>query len=58
MEDKNLIDLDIHDLTCFITGIMVHPSADNEYVELIKLLCERYGLKFLGQSRIYDFSIL
>ena len=53
--ESGLLPVSIPDLRAFIDGVMVHPSADQEYVEVIELLCDHFSLPFLGKSRVYDF---
>ena len=43
-------------ITClnkYISGVKVHPMAEEWYVELIKGLCEEHNIKFEGQSNLY-----
>lgn len=53
--ESGLLPVSIPDLRAFIDGVMVHPSADQEYVEVIELLCDHFSLPFFGKSRVYDF---
>lgn len=53
---KDRVSLVIPDLTSFIEGVMVHPLANDSRVETVKILCEYYGIPFLGQSQIYKIS--
>lgn len=39
-----------------IKGVMVHPLATEDYTDLIKKICEKFNLEFLGKSTIYDFD--
>lgn len=48
----------IPDLSAFITGVMVHPLADPDHVELVKKICETYDICFEGQSEVYKFKPL
>lgn len=43
-------------LSDFITGVMVHPLADESYVSLIEKICKDYHLPFEGKSKIYEFD--
>ena len=45
--------LPIKYLNKYISGVKVHPMAEEWYVELIKGLCEEYSIKFEGQSNLY-----
>jgi len=58
MEDSAEIDLEKEDLMPkdIIEDIMVHPFADDHYVEEVKKYCSKYNLKFLGKSKLYDFE--
>lgn len=38
----------------FITGVMVHPLATDEYSKMIGTLCSDFSLQYLGKSRVYD----
>ena len=40
-------------LNKYISGVKVHPMAEEWYVELIKTLCEGKNIKFDGQSNLY-----
>ena len=44
---------DVEDLKSYITGVRVHPQAQDWYVELVKKICESYGLAFEGKSDLY-----
>ncbi len=48
MRDKHITD--------FIEGVMVHPNAEDWYVNIIKELCEVHKLNFEGQSQIYKLK--
>lgn len=41
-----------------ISGVMIHPAADDYYVELVRRICDQLGLKYYGKSEIYDFQTL
>lgn len=43
----------IKDLSKYILGVKVNPFAEDWYVALIENLCEEYGLKFYGRSKLY-----
>lgn len=45
--------LPIKYLNKYISGVKVHPMAEEWYVELIKGLCEEHNIKFEGQSNLY-----
>lgn len=58
LEDKTeymLLMGDEH-ITDFIEGVMVHPNAEDWYVNIIKELCEVHKLNFEGQSQIYKLK--
>ncbi|RGO24703.1 DUF2971 domain-containing protein [Dorea sp. OM02-2LB] len=40
-------------LNKYISGVRVHPMAEEWYVELIKTLCEEKKIKFDGKSNLY-----
>lgn len=40
-------------LNKYISGVKVHPMAEEWYVELIKTLCDEKKIKFDGQSNLY-----
>ena len=46
----------IEDLSTFIKGVMVHPLATESYDGLVKRMCEKFNLKYLGKSKIYSFD--
>lgn len=46
----------IPNLSTFITGVMAHPLADKDHVELVKKICETYDINFEGQSEVYQFK--
>lgn len=37
-----------------IENVMVSPFAPDWYVDLVEMLCDRYGIKSLGKSRLYQ----
>ncbi len=45
-------------LSDFISGVMVHPLADERYTLLIRKMCREFGLVFLGRSRIYEMKTI
>ncbi len=45
------------DLSKLIKSVMVHPLASDEYVTLIKFLCDMFHIPFEGRSKIYTFKI-
>lgn len=51
------LDIDLHQsigcLNKYISGVKVHPMAEEWYVELIKTLCDEKKIKFDGQSNLY-----
>lgn len=52
---KKLLSIPIPDLSTFIEGVLVHPSAESSYVSLIALVCSQFKLNFWGKSSIYKF---
>lgn len=46
--------VDIPDINQYIKSVMVHPQADQWIVELVKRVCARVGLNYVGQSHMYD----
>lgn len=40
----------------FIESVLVHPSADIRYVNLVEEYCRANGITFLGQSELYKFK--
>lgn len=57
-EDDEIFTCKIPSLPEFIDGVMVHPLANDSYVSMIKLLCEQFGLVFMGKSTIYDIDTI
>ena len=39
-----------------IDDVMVHPLASNYYVKIVEKYCNRFDLKFLGKSKLYEFK--
>ncbi len=56
--EEGIIYRDIPSLSDFICEVLVHPLADDEYVEVIKLLCEHFNICCAGRSTIYIFQSL
>lgn len=54
--EKELFRVPIPQLSDFIEGVLVHPRSDEVYVEKIKLICEAYNIRFLGQSKLFEFK--
>lgn len=50
---KPAIDIPIPDINEFIKGVMVHPFADDWYVDIVKSVCDKYNLSFDGKSELY-----
>lgn len=53
---KERIYLRINDLSEFITGVMVHPLAEDSLVQEVRQLCDKYELVFQGKSEIYKYK--
>jgi hypothetical protein len=45
--------VDIPDLSKYICNVRVNPFAEDWYVELVKKLCDEYGINFGGKSKLY-----
>lgn len=54
---KKKLDVDLYQsivcLNKYISGVRVHPMAEEWYVDLIKTLCEDKKIKFDGKSNLY-----
>ena len=42
------------DLTKYVKSVMVHPQAEKWIVDLVKVICEKNNLNFLGKSKMYE----
>ena len=50
-QDKDSrIRVPIDNLSAFLTDVIVHPKADNEYVSAVRDLCAKYNIKFLERD--------
>lgn len=47
---------DAGDISDFLEGVMVHPSAPEWYVNIVQDICLRNGICFDGQSQIYKLK--
>ena len=45
--------IDAPDASEFIDGVMIHPSAPDRYISIIKDICNLMKIKFGGKSQIY-----
>jgi hypothetical protein len=45
--------VDIPDLSKYICKVRVNPFAEDWYVDLVKKLCDEYGINFGGKSKLY-----
>lgn len=52
--DKRKLKYPVDDISIFITGVMVHPLATDEYTKMIGTLCNGFSLHFLGKSKVYE----
>ena len=52
-ERRRQVELDVLDMSKYITGVRVHPLAEEWYVKLIEKICSRHGLRFNGKSDLY-----
>ena len=50
---KPTIDIPIPNINEFIKGVMVHPFANDWYVDIVKSVCDRFNLPFDGKSELY-----
>ena len=48
------INLDDTEISEYIKGVMVHPQAEDWIVNLVRTICERKKISFLGKSQLYD----
>lgn len=55
-ECKPSIDIMIPNITEFVKGVMVHPFADDWYVDIVKSVCDKFNLPFDGKSELYKFE--
>lgn len=53
---NGIVYLPIEDISNFVERVMVHPLADDGYVDLIKKICQHFGIQFWGRSKIYEFK--
>ena len=53
---QGIVYLPIEDISDFVERVMVHPLADDGYVNLIKKMCNHFGIQFWGRSKIYEFK--
>lgn len=51
--NHNIMIQAIDDLNEFVDGIMVHPLAEQWYVDIVEEICSFKKIKFDGQSQIY-----
>lgn len=54
--DKEYSSYLIPSIKDFVDGVIVHPLADESYVEAIKVICDHFEIPFLGKSKIYDLT--
>ena len=54
---REAVDLDIPDIKEFIKGVMVCPSAEDRHVQLVKEVCDHFGINFQNKSDLYSFKI-
>lgn len=47
------IKMDIFDLSGYIKGVKVHPQAKKWYVDLVRDVCDKTEISFLGKSKLY-----
>ena len=47
---------DAGDISSFLEGVMVHPSAPEWYVNIVQDICFKNSLHFDGQSKIYKLK--
>ena len=47
---------DSGDLSEFLEGVMVHPLAQQWYVDIVRDICQSKNIKFDGQSTIYKLK--
>ena len=50
---ENRVLLDIPCLEELIDGVKVHPNAKDYHVDLVKTLCEKNNISFMGKSMLY-----
>ena len=47
---------DAGNISAFLEGVMVHPSAPEWYVNIVQDICLQKGIRFDGQSQIYKLK--
>lgn len=55
---RQTIPLFIEDVTRFISGIMVHPSAEAAFVDKVECFCSKNNLVFMGKSKLFSKEML
>lgn len=53
---KEFVKIPISDIKCFVKEILVHPSAEEWYVDIVKKFCEDKDIPFNGQSNWYKLN--
>ena len=53
---KDVYPLEIRDLPDFIEDVLVHPAAEDWFVFAVGILCEKFGIKYGGKSKIYTLD--
>lgn len=52
------LDISIPNIHDFIKGVVVHPLAQEWYVNIVKSFCEYFDIPFNGKSDLYNFECL
>lgn len=54
--DYNVRIEDAGDISEFLEGVMMHPTASMWYVDIVRDICQSKNIKFDGQSEIYTLK--
>lgn len=56
IEKDNVLIKEVEDVSEFLEGVMVHPTAPKWYVDIIYDICKSRDIPFDGQSDIYTLK--
>lgn len=55
-KNSSTVDIPISNISEFIKGVMVHPFANDWYVDIVESVCNKFNLTFDGKSKLYIFE--
>lgn len=57
LDENKTLRLSYSDIDDFIEDVMVHPDADDSFVEIVERFCRKNKLPFSGKSKLHTFEI-